>query len=154
MPQAVQSIVIKGSVDQIFDITNDIDRWSELFVEYHHSKVLKRENYGRFSRLEFELGNAEGQTWQSWRILDHQEHLALAQRGKPMFPFKYMHLTWKYEQVEDGVLMTWIQDFEMDLKAPKTNEEALEYMIHHMEENQKHFKEVLEGELVKIDAAN
>jgi len=154
MPQAVRSIVIKGDLDQIFNITNDIDRWSELFVEYQHSKVLEKERYGRFTWLKFELGNPQGQTWQSWRMLDHQEHIAFAQREKPMFPFKYMHLTWKYEQVEDEILMTWIQDFEMDSKAPKTNEEALEFMIYHMEENQKHFKEVLEAGFAKVDAVN
>jgi aromatase len=154
MPQAIKSIVIKGDLDQIFSITNDIDRWSELFIEYKHSKILKKENYGRFTRLEFEWSKPEGQTWQSWRMLDHQKHVAFAQREKPMFPYKYMYLTWKYEQVEDGVLMTWTHDFEMDSNAPKTNEEALELMIRHMEEKQKHFKEALEAEFARIDMGN
>jgi len=154
MPQAIKSIVIKADLDRTFNITNDIDRWSELFMEYKHSKILKKENYGRFTRLEFELSNPEGQTWQSWRMLDHQEHVAFAQREKPMFPYKYMYLTWKYEQVEDGVLMTWIQDFELDPKAPKTNEEALEYTIHNMEEKQKIFKEVIEAGFARVDVGN
>ena len=145
MPQATASIVIKGELDQIFEITNDIDRWSELFLEYHYSKVLSRERHGRYTRLVFELGHPEGARWQSWRLLDHQDHVAIAQRGTPMFPFKYMHLTWKYEPAEDGVRMTWIQDFEMDPNAPVTNEQALKNMLNHMAENQKHFKEVLES---------
>ena len=154
MPQAIKSIVIKGDLDRIFNITNDPDRWSELMIKPRGSKILKKENYGRFTRLEFELGHLEGQTWRSWRMLDHQEHIAFARREKPMFPYKYMYITWKYEQVEDGVLMTCIHDFEMDPKAPKTNEETLEYLIHHLEENQKHIKEVLEAEFAKVDAVN
>ncbi len=42
--------------------------------------------------------------------------------------------------------MTWIQDFEMDPKAPVTNEQALARMVSHMQENQKHFKQVLESQ--------
>ena len=144
MPRAEQSIIISGDPDQIFAITNDIARWPDLFVEYRHACVLTSHRSGRFARLEFELGNAEGQTWRSWRILDYEERVAIAQRGTPMFPFRYMHLTWCYEPVEGGVRMTWIQDFEMDPNAPVTNEQALARMLEHMATNQGHFKQVLE----------
>ncbi len=146
MPQARASITIRGNADKIFAITNDITRWPELFKEYSHARILSSQRDGRFAKLEFELTNEEGQTWQSWRILDFQERVAIAQRGTPKFPFLYMHLTWSYEQVEDGVLMTWIQDFEMDLNAPATNEQALTRMVNHMRENQEHFKHVLESQ--------
>lgn len=145
MPQAKASITIRGNADQIFAITNDIARWPELFKEYSHACILSFQRDGRFARIEFELTNEEGQTWQSWRILDFQERVAVAQRGTPKFPFLYMHLTWSYEPVEDGVLMTWIQDFEMDSKAPVTNEQALARMVNHMQANQEHFKYVLES---------
>jgi len=146
MPQARASITIRGDADQIFAITNDIARWPELFKEYSHARVLSLQRDGRFAKLEFELTNEEGQTWRSWRILDFQERVAIAQRGTPKFPFLYMHLTWLYEPVEGGVQMTWIQDFEMDPKAPVTNEQALARMVSHMQENQKHFKQVLESQ--------
>ena len=146
MPQARASIMIGGDADQIFAITNDIARWPELFKEYSHARVLSSQRDGRFAKLEFELTNEEGQTWRSWRILDFQERVAIAQRGTPKFPFLYMHLTWLYESVEGGVQMTWIQDFEMDPHAPVTNEQALARMVSHMQENQKHFKHVLENQ--------
>lgn len=146
MPQARASIVIRGDADQIFAITNDISRWPELFKEYSKASVLSLQRDGRFARLEFELTNEEGQTWQSWRILDFQKRVAIAQRGTPKFPFLYMHLTWTYEPVEGGVQMTWVQDFEMDPKAPVTNEQALARMVNHMQENQVHFKSVLESQ--------
>ena len=92
------------------------------------------------------MTNEEGQTWRSWRILDFQERVAIAQRGTPKFPFLYMHLTWLYEPVENGVLMTWIQDFEADPNAPLTNEQVLARMVSHMQNNQEHFKQVLESQ--------
>lgn len=154
MPQAKASITIRGDADLIFAITNDVARWPELFKEYSHARVLSLQRHGRFAKLEFELTNEEGQTWQSWRILDFQERVALAQRGTPKFPFLYMHLTWSYEPVEGGVLMTWIQDFEMDPNAPVTNEQALARMVSHMQSNQEHFKQVLESqEYIPADKA-
>lgn len=145
MPQAQASIIIAGDPDQIFAITNDIARWPELFKEYRGAKVLAFQRYGCFARIEFELTNEEGETWQSWRILDFEKREAVAQRGTPKFPFHYMHLTWTYEPVAEGVRMTWIQDFEMDAAAPVTNEQVLVRMTNHMEKNQEHFKQVLEN---------
>jgi aromatase len=145
MPQARASIIIHGNPDKVFAISNDIARWPELFKEYSQAKILSFQKDGRFARIEFELTNAEGETWQSWRILDYQKREAVAQRGTPMFPFYYMHLTWTYEPVEDGVRMTWTQAFEMDSKAPVTNEQVLVNMTKHMEGNQAHFKQILEA---------
>lgn len=145
MPQAQASVVIKGDPDQIFAITNDIARWPELFEEYRGAKILSFHRDGRFARIEFELTNEEGEVWQSWRILDYEKREAIAQRGTPKFPFHYMHLTWTYQSVDEGVLMTWIQAFEMDPKAPVTNEQVLVRMTAHMEGNQEHFKQVLEA---------
>jgi hypothetical protein len=41
--------------------------------------------------------------------------------------------------------MTWLQDFEMDPKASLSNEQVAINMKKHMEENQTHFKEILEA---------
>ena len=146
MPQARASITIRGDADTIFAITNDIARWPELFKEYRHARILSSQRNGRFAKLEFELTNEEDETWQSWRILDFQERVAIAQRGTPKFPFLYMHLTWSYEPLQNGVIMTWVQDFEMDPKAPVTNEQVLGRMTNHMQANQEHFKTVLESQ--------
>ena len=146
MPRVEQSIIIQGNPEQIFTITNDIARWPDLFLEYRHARILSAERSGRFTMLKFELSNAEGETWRSWRILDHEELVAIAQREAPMFPFLYMHLLWRYQPVEGGVRMTWIQDFEIDPKAPVTNDQARVRMLSHMAENQEHFKQVLEAQ--------
>src|SRR6266516_1409939 len=135
MPQAKASITIRCDADRIFAITNDIARWPELFKEYSHARILSSQRDGRFAKLEFELTNEEGQTWRSWRILDFQERVAIAQRGTPKFPFLYMHLTWLYEPIETGALMTWIPASAMHSTAPVTNEQALARMVSHMQEN-------------------
>jgi aromatase len=145
MPHAEQSIVVRGDIDTIFSVTNNIERWPELFVEYGQARVLAFQREGRFARIDFELTDAEGHSWRSWRLLDYEAHIAVAQRGTPMFPFQYMHITWRYETVDEGVRMTWIQDFEADPKAPLNNEQALAYMLAHMAKNQARFKEVLEA---------
>ncbi|HXR64424.1 MAG TPA: SRPBCC family protein, partial [Ktedonobacteraceae bacterium] len=135
----------KGDADDIFAITNDISRWPELFKEYRGATILDYERKDRFARIDFELVNEEGAKWQSLRILDFTKRIAIAQRCEPKFPFVYMHLTWTYESVEDGVRMTWNQAFEVDPKAPFTNEQAVVNMVNHMKDNQIHFKEVLEA---------
>jgi aromatase len=149
MPQAVASIFVAGDPDQIFVITNDIAQWPHLFHEYNGAKILSFERSGRFARIEFELTNQDGATWQSWRILDYQKREAVAQRSNPKFPFRYMHLTWTYQPQDNGVLMTWIQDFEIDPTAPFTNEQVLANITNHMQENQKHFKQILETQLLQ-----
>lgn len=145
MPQATQSIFIQGDPHQIFALTNDIERWPALFHEYSSARVLSTEHSGFFTLLKFELSNAQGETWRSWRLLNHKDLNAIAQRSDPMFPFAYMHLAWNYEPVGEGVQMTWTQDFEMDPKAPVTNEGALARMLAHMAENQSNFKRILES---------
>lgn len=145
MPRAVHSVLISGQLDDIFTITNDLARWPELFEEYQEARILSHSEHDRFIRLDFELQNAEGQRWRSWRLLDLQKHEAIAQRQDPLYPFLYMHLTWRYEQLEEHVQMTWIQDFEIDPTAPFSNEQALKNMLTHMAKNQAHFKEILEA---------
>lgn len=145
MPRAEHSIFIQGNPRQIFALTNDIESWPKLFHEYSSARVLSTEHSGFFTMLKFELSNADQETWRSWRLLNHKELTAIAQRSAPMFPFAYMHLLWRYEPVDNGVRMTWIQDFEMDPNAPVNNEQALARMLAHMAENQTHFKEILES---------
>lgn len=145
MPRLQASIEIALPPRQVFDITNDIDRWKDLFKEYAHSEVVLREDEGRFSKIVFQLRNKEGSQWQSWRILDHRDMVAIAEREDPLYPFRFMHLRWTYAPTPAGTLMTWIQDFELDEKAPYSESDAVEFMNRHGEVNQRNIKEVLES---------
>ena len=141
MPHIKNSIIINADIDKVFDITNDIERWPELFNEYTEAKILKREG----DKITFQLTNNEGKSWRSSRIVDKINYICTAEREEPKFPFKYMHLKWTYNKVDSGIEMTWEQDFEMDEKAKYNNEQAEELINKHSQENMKRIKEIIEA---------
>ncbi|MHC4505483.1 MAG: SRPBCC family protein [Planctomycetota bacterium] len=143
MGHTCNSILIGAPYDKVFDISNDIERWTELFGgEYTEAKILEREG----NKLTFRLTNNEGNSWQSFRLLFKDSYFAYAQKLPPEFPFKYMKIIWLYTPVGDGILLTWIQHFEMDEKA-KFNDEQVEGFINkHSTENLEIFKKIIEKE--------
>jgi aromatase len=149
VPQIKNNIVIARPPEEVFAVTNDIDRWKELFNEYGESTVLSRADSGRFSRLTFRLRNNDGAEWQSWRILDHQDLIAVAQRESPLYPFLYMHLTWTYRPVADGTEMTWTQDFELDPAFEVEPSVVVNRMHAHGRDNQHRIKGLLESGAVR-----
>ncbi|MEK4069827.1 SRPBCC family protein [Peribacillus sp. FSL R5-0717] len=151
MPRIKNSILIQENIEKVFNITNDIKNWNLLFNDYHESRILSSEKEGRFTKIVFELSNSDS-TWKSYRLLDHKEYTAIAQRIEPMFPFLYMHLTWKYERHPEGTLMTWIQDFELDSNFKEPLDKVVQRMDRHTKENQEKIKNIIEeniGLLVK-----
>lgn len=149
MPRIENSVLIAAHPEQVFEITNDIARWSEIFHEYHGAKVISEERDGRWTEIVFELTNAEGHSWRSWRILDHRELVAIAERRSPLYPFAYMHLHWSYEQVAEGTRMTWVQDFELDENFDVPLATVLERMQRHTKENQDLIRQKIESGAVK-----
>ncbi len=132
MGHTVNSILINAPYELVFNVSNDIERWTELFgEEYVKSDVLKRTE----SRIDFELENKEGARWRSFRLLHKEEMFALAKRVDPMFPFQYMDIIWLYREVEGGILMTWIQDFDMDKQATVTSEKVESLINEHSQAN-------------------
>lgn len=137
------SITINAPYDKVFDISNDVPRWTELFGgEYIKAEVLKREG----NRIEFRLTNNENQSWTSHRLLFKENKFAYAQKNPPEFPFKYMKIIWLYTEVEGGILMTWIQDFEVAPGAKFTDEQVVNGVNKHSQDNLKIFKRVIEEE--------
>ena len=146
MGHTYNSIVINAPYDKIFDISNDIPRWTELFGgEYKKAEVVKKEG----NKITFRLTDDEGKSWQSWRLLFKENYFAYAEREEPKFPFKYMTIIWLYTPKPEGTELTWIQHFEMDAKA-KFNDQQVEGFINtHSKDNLKIFKEVIEREAKK-----
>jgi len=119
------SIVIAAPIDKVFDLTNDIERWPELFTEYQAAKVVSREG----NKIVFELtthpeGEQPSRTWRSSRVIDRENWCVTAEREDPKFPFEYMHITWLYESVPGGTQMTWIQNFKMHPMTGWTEEQG------------------------------
>jgi aromatase len=141
MAHTQNSIFINAPYGSVFDITNDIERWPELFDEYSEAKILSREG----DKITFQLTNKEGKSWRSSRILDKPGHKCTASREEPMFPFKYMDLLWTYVEKDGGVEMTWEQDFSMDEKAPVDDKTAETRINEHSKKNMMRIKEIIEG---------
>ncbi|MCA9406291.1 MAG: polyketide cyclase [Candidatus Omnitrophica bacterium] len=126
MGHTVNSIFIKAPFKNTFDISNHIERWTELFGdEYVSAEVLSREG----NEITFRLTDDENKSWVSKRWLHPEQKYAYASRHDPMFPFKYMKIIWLYHEQDGGTLMTWIQDFEMDPGFTKFSEEQIEGFI-------------------------
>jgi aromatase len=146
MGHTCNSIIINAPYDLVFNISNDIPRWTELFgSEYKKAEVLKKEA----NKITFRLTDDEDKSWQSWRLLFKDKYFTYSEREDPKFPFKFMKIVWLYTPKPSGIELTWIQHFEMDEKA-KFNDEQVEGFINkHSKENLKIFKEVIEREAGK-----
>ena len=143
MGHTCNSIIINAPYEKVFDISNDIPRWTELFgAEYQKAEVLEKKD----NKITFRLTDEEGKSWISWRLLFKDKYFAYAQRHEPLFPFKYMKIIWLYTQKPEGIEMTWIQHFEMDEKA-KFNDQKIEGFINEgSQQNLKIFKSIIEKE--------
>lgn len=144
MGHTCNSIVIDAPYDLVFDISNDITRWTELFgEEYKKSEVLSKEG----NEITFRLTDEDDKVWVSKRWLFKEQKFAFATRHDPMFPFEYMKIIWLYNEQADGVQMTWIQDFRMDEKFTKFNDEKIcEFINEGSRHNMQIFKEIIEKE--------
>jgi len=135
------SIIINAPYEKVFDISNDIPRWTELFGgEYQKAEVVEKID----NKITFRLTDDEGKSWVSWRLLFKDKYFTYAERQEPKFPFKYMKIVWLYTPKPEGVELIWIQHFEMDEKA-KFNDEQVEGFINkHSKDNLKIFKDSIE----------
>lgn len=143
MGHTCNSIIIDAPYEKVFDISNDISRWTELFgTEYKKAEVVKKEG----NKITFRLTDEDDKSWQSWRLLFKENMFAYAERQDPLFPFTFMKIVWLYTTRPEGVEMTWIQHFEMDGKA-KFNDAQVEGFINEgSAHNLKIFKSIIERE--------
>jgi aromatase len=112
------SVIIGAPLDLVWSRTNDVAGWPELFTEYAKAEILAEQD----GRVRFRLTmhpDEHGNEW-SWvseRIADPAARVVLAHRVEPG-PFRFMHIRWTYDEVDGGVLMRWVQEFEMRPTAP------------------------------------
>jgi aromatase len=144
MAHTKNNIFIKAPYNLVFDVSNQIERWTELFGdEYVKAEVLSRVG----NEITFRLTDDENKSWVSKRWLYKDLKFAYASRHDPMFPFTFMKIIWLYHETKEGTLMTWIQDFEMDPGFTKFSGEEIEGFINeHSQHNLKIFKKVIEQE--------
>ncbi|AUS77407.1 polyketide cyclase [Actinoalloteichus sp. AHMU CJ021] len=106
-------IVINAPFDLVWSMTNDVASWPELFSEYATAEIL--ETRGQTVRFRLSMyPDEQGRVW-SWvseRTPEVETRTVRAHRVETG-AFRYMWIYWQYDEVEDGVRMRWVQDFEM-----------------------------------------
>ncbi len=119
-------IVIDADLDLVWQMTNDLAHWTELFTEYASVEIIEQSENRFLFRLTM-YPDEQGQVW-SWvseRTLDPTNHRVAAHRVETG-PFEYMNIAWSYEKVPTatgtGTLMRWVQDFHMKPTAPADDE--------------------------------
>jgi aromatase len=107
------SIDINAPLELVWELTNDLSLWPELFTEYASAEVLGHDGDAVRFRLTMHP-DQQGRVW-SWvseRELDPVGRTVRARRIETGI-FKYMSLFWEYRETPDGVRLRWVQDFEL-----------------------------------------
>lgn len=111
-------ITVAAPLDLVWDMTNDIENWPQLFSEYASVEVLSREGDTTTFRLTMHPDeNGKVWSWVSQRTTDRQGRKVRARRIETG-PFERMDILWEYAQVPGGTRMLWTQDFAMKPDAP------------------------------------
>jgi aromatase len=112
------SIAIQAPLDLVWDITNDVANWPNLFTEYAQADILEEHgNTVRFRLTMHPDANGKIWSWVSERTTDPATRTVKAHRVETG-PFDYMNIEWYYEPAEGGTQMRWVQEFHMKPTAP------------------------------------
>jgi quercetin dioxygenase-like cupin family protein/ribosome-associated toxin RatA of RatAB toxin-antitoxin module len=117
--QTDNEISIDAPIGFVWDLTNDVRSWPDLFSEYASVDVLDESPGTVRFRLTMHP-DEQGRVW-SWvseRTYDRSSWSVQARRVETG-PFEYMRINWQYEEPEPGrTVMRWRQDFAMKPDAP------------------------------------
>ena len=115
-------ILINAPMQLVWDMTNDIESWPDLYSEYSAAEILEQRDGSVLFRLSLHPDeNGTVWSWVSSRTPDPESRTVRSQRVETGV-FKYMSIFWEYLQADDGVRMRWVQDFEMKPGLPIDDE--------------------------------
>jgi aromatase len=122
------SIWIEAPLELVWDLTNDVESWPNLFTEYAEAKILERKGNTVAFRLSMHPDeNGKVWSWVSERTIDPVTHSVKARRVETG-PFEFMNIEWYYEPADGGTRMRWVQEFSMKPNAP-ANDAQMEIHI-------------------------
>ncbi|MGI5196252.1 cupin domain-containing protein [Streptomyces sp. CA-288835] len=103
----------------VWDRTNDLRRWPDLFSEYASVDILEETPTSATFRLTMHPDEQDRVwSWVSERHWDKDARTVRARRVETG-PFEFMNITWTYEELgPDSTRMRWVQDFHMKPDAP------------------------------------
>ncbi|MFE7130741.1 cupin domain-containing protein [Streptomyces sp. NPDC057638] len=112
-------IDIDAPLGYVWNRTNDLRAWPELFSEYASVEILEEDESSAVFRLTMHP-DEQGHSW-SWvseRRWDTAARVVKARRVVTG-PFEFMNITWTFEELgPDATRMRWVQDFQMRPDAP------------------------------------
>ena len=111
-------ITVNAPLDLVWDMTNDLEHWTQLFSEYASVEVLERQ--GRKTTFRLTMHPDENGTVWSW-VSEREpvpETRTVTARRVETGPFDFMEIFWSYHEVPGGTRMRWVQDFAMKPDAP------------------------------------
>ncbi|MBE1530518.1 SRPBCC family protein [Actinomadura algeriensis] len=110
--------VIDAPMELVWNMTNDVASWPELFDEYAATEILHRDgDTVRFRLTMHPDENGNAWSWVSERTADEAARTVRAHRVETGW-FEYMNLLWEYREVPGGVELRWRQDFRMKPDSP------------------------------------
>ncbi|MFI8520741.1 SRPBCC family protein [Streptomyces sp. NPDC085481] len=120
------TVVIDAPMELVWDMTNDVESWPELFSEYAKAEILGRD--GATVRFRLTLHpDEDGAVW-SWvseRTPDPESRTVRARRIETG-PFEHMDIFWTYTRTDGGVEMRWRQEFTVRSGLPFGDKEMTE----------------------------
>lgn len=115
-------ILIAAPIDLVWEVTNDLAKWPQLFSEYAEIDILERKGDTTSFRLTMHPDeNGKVWSWVSERTADRASWTVKARRVETG-PFQHMDIRWEYAEVPGGTRMRWTQDFAMKPDAPVDDE--------------------------------
>ena len=139
------TIHIDAPIKLVWDMTNDVESWPDLFTEYAKAEILERDGDTVTFRLTMHPDeNGQVWSWVSERTMDPENYTTKSHRIETG-PFEYMNIEWYFEPAEGGTKMRWVQDFSMKESAPANDEQAEDYLNKNTAEQMNAIKERLES---------
>nr|BFE32947.1 hypothetical protein GCM10010200_051980 [Actinomadura rugatobispora] len=132
-------------MDLVWEHTNDVAGWPDLFTEYAAAEILEHDGDSVTFRLTTHP-DPDGTVW-SWvsrRTPDPATRTVRAHRIETG-PFEFMDIRWEYRQEAAGVAMRWIQEFAVKRTSPITEDGMRDRLNRNTAVQMAHIKQVLES---------
>jgi aromatase len=138
------SIVVAAGIDVVWRLTNELERWPELFTEYASVEVLEqRDLTWRFRLIMHPDDQGNAWSWVSERTLHPEHHRVTARRIETGW-FEFMDIRWTYETAEGGTRMRWVQDFRMRPDSPVDDRAMTERINRNSRVQMEHVRDTVE----------
>lgn len=112
------TVLIDAPLQLVWDMTNDVANWPDLFTEYAATEILEQAGNSVTFRLTMHPDeNDISWSWVSKRTADRSS-LQVESHRVETGPFEYMRIHWDYAEEDGKTRMNWVQDFAMKPTAP------------------------------------